>query len=345
MKQLPTNNVHAPEIYGDFWFNSEPLTIHAMHGQVILLCFWDYTSDASLQMLKFVQEWHRRYNDMGLVVIGIHSPEFSFARDPKIVEAAVHHLGIQFPVATDNTLMMRDAYRVQELPLLCLIERDGSIYYVHAGEGNHEQTERAIQTSLREAGFRGELPLLMELSRANEFVQSSFQRSTPAIRTGYLHGSLGNVEGYSPELPADYSDEHIYVEGKFYAQGIWLAKSDALVFKGEAHQGYIVFRYAGNNVNAVITAEKEGAIVQVLHDDKTLAARNCGGDIAIDEHRNTIIVVNEPKLFHLIRNEEFGDHTVKLIPLNKGTTLYSFAFSVNPLSVLSVGRKNLFRNN
>jgi hypothetical protein len=345
MKQFPAHTVLAPEIYGDFWFNSGPLTIHAMHGQVILLCFWDYTSDASLQLVKHVQEWHQLYADMGLVVIGIHSPEFSFARDPKLVEAVIHRLGLQFPVATDNTLMLRDAYRVQELPTLCLVERDGSIYLSHSGDGAYERTERAIQTLLREAGFHGELPLLMELSRTDGFLQSSFHRPTPTIRTGYLHGSLGNVEGYSPELPADYSDAHVYVEGKFYAQGNWSAKSDAFEYEGAANEGYVTLRYAGNNVGAVIAAEKKGSIVQVLHDGKAMAIHECGDDITIDDHGNTIVVVNEPKLFQVIRNKEFSDHIVKIVPMEKGTTLYSFTFDANPVAALKGAEKKSYRNN
>jgi hypothetical protein len=278
-----------------------------------------------------------------LVVIGIHSPEFSFARDPKLVEATIQRLNLQFPVATDNTLMLRDAYRVQELPTVCLIERDGSIYLTHPGEGAYERTERAIQTLLREAGFHGELPLLMELSRTDELQRSSFHRSTPMIRTGYLHGSLGNVEGYSPELPADYSDSEMYVEGKFYAQGNWLAKSDAFEYNGTANKGYVTIRYAGNNVSAVIASEKKGAIVQVLQDDKAVATEERGDDILVDEQGNTIVVVDEPKLFHVIRNKEFGDHIVKIIPIEKGTTLYSFTFGA--VSILNdVGNKS-YRNN
>jgi hypothetical protein len=107
MKQLPVQKIQAPEIYGDFWFNSDPLTIHAMQGQVILLCFWDYTSENSLNTMNLVEEWAQRYKEMGLVVIGIHSPEFSFARNPKFVEGSLQQSGFHFPIATDNTSMMR----------------------------------------------------------------------------------------------------------------------------------------------------------------------------------------------------------------------------------------------
>ena len=345
MKQLPAQKIQAPEIYGDFWFNSDPLTIRAMQGQVILLCFWDYTSENSLNTMNFVEEWDRRYREMGLVVIGIHSPEFSFARNPKFVESSLQRFGFHFPVATDNTLMMRDAYRVQELPTLFLLERDGSIYLTHSGEGGYERTERAVQTLLREAGFHGELPMLIGFSRANEFVRSSFERATPTIRTGYLHGSLGNVEGYSPELPADYSDAQVYIEGKFYAQGNWFAKSEAIEFEGDSKDGYIALRYAGNNVNVVLSAKKEGAIVLVLQNDKALTAQEYGDDIATDEHGNTFVVVNEPKLFHIIKNKDFGDRTIKLIPKDEGTTFYSFTFDASPISMLHDLGTQSFRNN
>ena len=345
MKQLPVQKIQAPEIYGDFWFNSDPLTIHAMQGQVILLCFWDYTSENSLNTMNFVEEWARRYKEMGLVVIGIHSPEFSFARNPKFVEGSLQQFGFHFPIATDNTSMMRDAYRVQELPTLFLLERDGSIYLTHSGEGGYERTERAVQTLLREAGFHGELPMLIGFSHAGDFVRSSFERATPTIRTGYLHGSLGNVEGYSPELPADYNDAQVYIEGKFYAQGNWFAKSEAIEFEGDTKDGYIALRYAGNNVNAVISAKKEGAIVLVLQNDKALTAQEYGDDISTDEHGNSFVVVNEPKLFHVVKNKDFGDRTIKLIPKDAGTTFYSFTFDANPTSMLHDLGTHSFRNN
>ena len=187
--------------------------------------------------------------------------------------------------------------------------------------------------------------MLMGFSHADEFVRSSFERATPTIRTGYLHGSLGNVEGYSPELPADYSDAQVYIEGKFYAQGNWFAKSEAIEFEGDAKEGYIALRYAGNNVNVVMSAKKEGAIVLVLQNDKALTAQEYGDDITTDEHGNTFVVVNEPKLFHIVKNKDFGDRTIKLIPKDEGTTFYSFTFDANPTSMLHDLGTHSFRNN
>ena len=345
MKQLPINKVRAPEIYGDFWFNSDPLTIRAMQGQVILLCFWDCVSESSLHLMDFAMEWARRYDEMGLVVIGVHSPEFSFARDPKLVEKALHRAGIRFPVATDNTLMMRNAYRVQEMPALFLLDRDGSIYLAHSGEGGYERIDRAIQGLLRESGFRGELPMLMEVSSVEDFVPGSFERITPPVRTGYLHGSLGNVEGYSPELPAEYEDPHLYVEGKFYAQGSWLASADAFEFQGDARTGYLVLRYSGNSVNIVMSSKTPGAVIQVRRNGEAVGTAECGDDITVDEHGNTVIVLNEPKLFRVVKEKEFGDHTVTIVPMEKGITVYSASFGVTPLGALNSIGRDAFRNN
>ncbi len=342
---MPVNKVRAPEIYGDFWFNSDPLTIRAMQGQVILLCFWDCTSESSLQLIEFAQEWARRYDEMGLVVIGIHSPDFSFARDPKLVEKAIQRAGIRFPVATDNTIMMRGAYRVQEMPALFLLDRDGSIYLAHSGEGGYERIDRAIQGLLREAGFRGELPMLMETALIGDFVPPSFERFTPPVRTGYLHGSLGNVEGYSPELPADYEDPHLYVEGKFYAHGSWLASPDAFEFEGDSQSGYLVLRYSGNSMNIVMSAKKSGAVVQVLRNGKAIPAAECGSDITTDERGNTVVVLNEAKLFHVVKNKEFGDYTVTIVPQEKGITIYSASFGVSPIALLNSINRDSYRNN
>jgi Thioredoxin like C-terminal domain len=345
MKQPPINKVRAPAIYGDFWFNTDPLTIRAMQGQVILLCFWDCTSESSLHLMEFVQEWARRYDEMGLVVIGIHSPEFSFARDPKLVEKALQRAGIRFPVTTDNTLMMRGAYRVQEMPALFLLDRDGGIYLAHSGEGGYERIDRAIQGLLREAGFRGELPMLMEVSSIEDFVPSSFGHITPPVRTGYLHGSLGNVEGYSPELPAEYEDPHLYVEGKFYAQGSWLATTDAFEFEGDSQAGYLVLCYSGNSLNIVMSSKRSGAVVQILQNGKAISTSDCGEDITSEQDGNTVVILNEAKLFHVVKNKEFGEHTITIVPREKGIKVYSASFGVAPIALLNSINRDSYRNN
>ena len=345
MKLTPAHTFKTPEIYGDFWFNSEPLAIHALQGQVVLLVFWDYTSAPSLRALSIVDEWHQRYAEMGLVVIGIHSPEFPFGRDPRRVERAIRELWINFPVTTDNSHGMWDAFRVQELPAIFIIDREKNIRSSFTSDTGFEQAERIIQSLLRDSGYHGELPTLSESVFRNISPESRFQHSTPMMLTGYLHGALGNIEGYSRELAADYVDPSMYLEGKFYAQGNWIAKRDSFELDQTTGEGYVIFRYAAGDVNAVMASVVEESTVRVLHDGAAVAKQYRGDDVVTDENGNTVMKINEPRLFNIIKSPEIGEHTLKLIPTSTGTALYSFSFDNGYLPSFHILRKNSFRNN
>ena len=336
-----TKLIRSPEIYGDFWFNSGPLTLNSLQGNVVLLLFWDYTSENSLRTLQYVNEWDRRYRSLGLTAIGIHSPEFSFARDAHRIEEAVQVSQVSFPVATDNTKIMRDSFRVSELPTIVLIDRDGNIYFTHPGEGGFDRTERAIQTLLHEAGYRGELPLLLDYMIDSPLEQPFYLKASPEIRTSYLYGALGNVEGYNPELPADYRDPSIYVEGKFYAEGCWIAKADSFIYDGEPHQGYLIVRYNGKKVNAVVSAESAGAHFKILRDDASVGSQIRGHDIVTDDDGTTTVNAGKPQLVNIILDTLFGDHVLKMIPSKRGTAIYSLNFSID---TSPVGRLPLLTN-
>ena len=114
----------VPEIYGDFWFNSDPIPLGALRGYVILIDFWDYTNQHCLRTLPYLQEWHRRYADKGLVTIGVHTPEFPFARDPINVREAIEKLSIRFPVVMDNDYIIWGAFRNRKWPTKYLIDKD-----------------------------------------------------------------------------------------------------------------------------------------------------------------------------------------------------------------------------
>jgi hypothetical protein len=305
------------------------------------LLFWDYTSENSLRTLQYVKEWDRRYRSLGLTAIGIHSPEYSFARDAHRIEEAVQASRISFPVATDNTRIMRDSFRVSEFPTVVLIDRDGNIYFTHPGEGGFDQTERAIQTLLHEAGYRGELPLLLDYMLDSALDQQIYLKASPEIRTSYLYGGLGNVEGYNPELPADYNDPFIYVEGKFYAEGRWIAKADSFVYDGEPHQGYLIVRYNGKKVNAVVSSESAGARFEILRDGVSIDNKICGRDILTSTDGTTTVDAGTPQLVNIILDTLFGDHIIKMIPSERGTAVYSLIFSID---TSPIGRLPLLTN-
>ncbi|MCX6137376.1 MAG: redoxin domain-containing protein [Ignavibacteriales bacterium] len=315
--------IQAPELRGDFWFNAEPVTIRDFAGSVILLAFWDYSSAASLEIIPLLRQWHDQYASLGLAIVGIHSPEFGFAKDPAEVESAVTALQIRFPVAIDNTHSMMHAYQVQELPTLVLVDRHGDIYYVQCGRSRCDHTERALQVLLREAGNHGELPVLLGQSFDEEL--PGFLRPSPAMPTGYLHGALGNIEGYSPELPAPYMDLGYQLEGKFYLDGKWLARPDSVEFCGDG-PGHIVLLYSGRNVQTVMSSRKPGAVIEVRSDGAPVPAVDFGSDLRLEADGTTTVAIDRPKLFKLLAHREMEEHQVTFIPRSPGISFYSISF-------------------
>lgn len=139
----------APNFEGiTTWINSPPLTIHELHGKVVLIDFWTYSCINCLRTLPYIEKWYADYKDKGLVVVGVHTPEFEFEKDPKNVAAAVKRLGIEYPVAQDNNYGTWYAYQNNYWPAHYLIDQNGEIRFVHFGEGGYVETENAIRELL-----------------------------------------------------------------------------------------------------------------------------------------------------------------------------------------------------
>lgn len=141
----------APEFAGiERWLNSEPLTMASMRGSVVLVDFWTYACINCQRALPHVVQWHERYKDRGLVVVGVHTPEYAFERSAQNVQAAIKRLGIQFPVAQDNRYATWRAYDNTYWPASYLIDRRGRIMLKHVGEGGYNETEAAIRALIAE---------------------------------------------------------------------------------------------------------------------------------------------------------------------------------------------------
>jgi thiol-disulfide isomerase/thioredoxin len=145
--------VPAPEFTGiEKWLNSEPLTMESLRGKVVLVDFWTYTCINCIRTLPYVTSWHQKYKDQGLVVVGVHTPEFPFERSTPNVEKALQRFGITYPVAQDNRYATWEAYRNQYWPAAYLIDKQGKVVYSHFGEGRYQETEAEIQRLLARPG-------------------------------------------------------------------------------------------------------------------------------------------------------------------------------------------------
>ncbi len=324
--EIQPRTVRAHELYGDFWFNAEPVIVSAMRGRVIFVEFWDFTCVNCLRVLPYIKEWNRKYEEYGLMIIGVHTPKFPFGRNPEVVQRAIERLGITFPVVMDNGGLIAAHYNQRTWPSMYIIDRLGYIRYESSGEGNYATTERIIQTLLYDAGVSEDLPLLMEPLREEDRAGAVCFRPSPELFAGYLKGSIGNVEGFSPESIVDYNDPALYVDDRIYAVGTWLNGRNSLHHQ-EGESGEIVLSYHAREVNAVINPEGEQVFeVVVRQDEQFLTDENKGDDIQCDASGRSFLVVSEPRLYSLVKNQQYGEHVVKLQTNSDGFSLYSFSF-------------------
>ncbi|WP_144630486.1 thioredoxin family protein [Bordetella genomosp. 13] len=149
----PSAPAAAPEFTGiEKWLNSEPLTLQGLRGKVVLVDFWTYTCINCINTLPYVKSWHQKYKDQGLVVVGVHTPEFPFERATANVQKALGRFGIEYPVAQDNRYATWEAYGNRYWPAFYLIDKHGRVVYSHFGEGRYKETEAEIQRLLGQPG-------------------------------------------------------------------------------------------------------------------------------------------------------------------------------------------------
>lgn len=317
------------EVYGDFWLNGTPISLNAHHGSVILLHFWDYTSLQSLRTLPYIQEWYRRYEGLGLVLLGVHTPMFPFARDPGTVQQAADRLGLHHPIVLDNDYFAWGRMGIRTRPTMILVDKNGFQAYRHEGEGMYQSMEHAIQSLLAEAGYHEEFPLIMEPLRDIDIPGAWCYKSTPEILVGYQHGCIGNVEGYTPEGVALFTDPGYYLEGRVYLNGYWKCNRDFLqLSNSELGEGGVSILYQARETYVIVKPEGEKNFqVFVTQDDLPISAENMGEDIRFDNDGQSFFLVTQPRLYQIVANQEFGEHRLRLTARSSGFALYGFSFA------------------
>lgn len=325
IQEILPHRVRARDLVGEYWFNGNPVLISEMQGNVVLLDFWDYSSTESLRTLPYVLAWSRRYRENGLSVVGVHTPRFQFGSDPGHVQSVIEDLGIDYPVMTDNTQLIWSAYGNRSWPTKHLIDKDGFIRCQNLGEGGYTSFERAMQHLLYEARPHGDLPDLMEPLRETDRPGAICFRATPEVLAGYLRGSIGNVEGTSPESVVDYADPGLYHEGRLYLKGAWRNERECFRWEGEpGEQSAIVMRYRGIEANVVLEPPAEGGrAVTVLQDGHPLTPENAGKDVHLNTGHTSRLNMDIPRSYNMVRNREFGDHVLELVPEGPGCAVYA----------------------
>jgi hypothetical protein len=187
--------------------------------------------------------------------------------------------------------------------------------------------EQVIHSLLYDAGVRDELPLLMPPLRESDRTGAITYKGTPELFAGYVKGSLGNVEGSNPESLVEYVDPQLYLDWRIYVDGRWRNDRDCVRHMDEGErEGSVVVNYSGVEALAVLNPEDGSFEMDVRQDDRYLSEESRGADIRSEEGGRTFVRVDEPRLYSVVRNREFGDHVLRLTTVSNSCGVYSLAF-------------------
>jgi thiol-disulfide isomerase/thioredoxin len=314
----------APELAGisNYINSADEFKMSDLKGKVVLVDFWTYSCINCIRTIPYLNAWHEKYSDEGLVIVGIHAPEFDFEKSPENVRAAVEKFGIKYAVVQDDEHETWDAYQNRYWPRKYLVDDEGYIRYDHIGEGAYEKTEKVIQSLLRErAAGSGQQIAAIDGSMVRPDAQSVDFGSinTPELYFGYdfARDPLGNPEGFRPEQAVKYSiaDDQEFEPNLIYLSGEWENKADYMELKSGV--GRIVLEYSAKSVN--IVAGSAGT-VYVSVDGKSPFAR--GADVGEDG----TFSVEEQRLYNVASHKTYGEHRIIMDVAGEGFQIYTFTF-------------------
>jgi len=313
------------------WLNSPPLSPSSLSGKVVLVDFWEYTCINCLRTLPYLRAWNERYQADGLVIIGVHSPEFSFSGEKANVAAATSRLGITWPVVLDPNHTIWERFAVPGWPTEDLYDQQGRLVDTQTGEGNYPQTEAKIQSLLLAANPGLKLPAVMPLLPQDSYDKpgATCYLGTPETYVGPWHGqAVANAGmGNDPSIDTAYEDPGSHIDGDIYLQGYWHASPDEEAMVSGGGNGYLAIKYKAIQVVSVIKPEKGSPVrVNVLEDGQPIPKADAGPDIQFDSSGGSYVVVDAPRAYELLDNVHFGEHELRLMPQGYGAGFYSFAF-------------------
>jgi thiol-disulfide isomerase/thioredoxin len=322
--------VRAPEFPANVrWVQGGPLKLADLRGRPVLIDFWDYTCVNCLRTLPYVNEWQRRYAPLGLTLVGVHAPEFSFARDAGNVQRAIRDQHIEYPVVLDNDYAIWQAYTNRYWPAKYLIDGQGYLRYYHHGEGAYADTETAIQQLLKESFPQIPLPGVMDPVREEDATGAVCYRVTPELYLGYQRGLIGNVAGVVPDRPSTYRDPGKHMEGHAYLDGEWLLAGEYLARPaGASGESRLTVPYMAKEVNLVIHPPTYGgnATLRIEQDGQPLGALDAAADVSSGE-AVSVLRVDTPRLYRLVNNRDIDRHELTLTTGADGVALYAFTFT------------------
>ena len=342
----PAYDREAPELAGiSGWINTEPFTMEEQLGKVVLVDFWTYTCINCIRTLPYIKEWHEKYADKGLVILGVHTPEFEFEKDRENVVSAVEEFGIEYPVLQDNDFGTWNAYENRYWPAKYLIDKDGYVRYTHFGEGAYAETELKIRELLDEAGFElsmvapnSEPDPLLDIEAMNEDprmgqtreLYAGTQRNFGALYSQMTPPYVLHEEYYQqPGADVFYEDPGTHPNHFLFLQGLWTNGEESLIHARatDTYEDYIALMFFATSVNVVMASTNLQPLdVRVTMDGAPVEPDRAGVDVMFDDEGNSYIRVDESRMYRVVDMDIFGGHELKLSSTSPHMEVFAFTF-------------------
>jgi cytochrome c biogenesis protein CcdA/thiol-disulfide isomerase/thioredoxin len=323
-KVLPVEG-KLPELSGAVkWLNSPPLTREQLRGKVVVIDFWTYSCINCLRSLPYVEAWAKKYRDQGLVVIGVHAPEFAFERNIDNVSRATRDLGIDYPVAIDNNYAIWRSFNNQYWPAHYFVDAQGRIRFHHFGEGEYDQSEHVIQQLLREAGH--ETVATTSSSDAAQGVMMAADNTdmlSPETYVGYERAeNFASAGGESHDKAHDYPAPTGLGVNDWGLAGVWNVGEEHATLQRPG--GKITYRFHARDLHLVLGPGKDNKPVRFrVSIDGALPGNDHGTDVTADGTGT----VTEQRLYQLVRQTgDVKDRTFTIEFLDPGVEAYAFTF-------------------
>ncbi|MGI0038154.1 MAG: thioredoxin family protein [Nitrososphaera sp.] len=304
--------------------NTGPITLAELKGKVVLVDFWTYSCINCIRTIPYLNAWHEKYADQGLVIVGVHSPEFEFEKNIDNVKAAVEKYGIEYPVVQDNDKGTWKAYENRYWPRKYLVDDEGFIRYDHIGEGGYAETEKVIQSLLTERAVNSGQTINIDgsISLPDSAQSVEFNKiRTPELYFGYqfARAQLGNPEGFKPGEVVSYSipENSAIQPNTIYLSGEWKNNKDSMELQGPV--GKIVLTYSAKSVNIVAGGQGE---IHIVENKVQLTGDGHGTDVSDAGS----VVVDGQRLYNIANHDDYGTRTIEITAFGNGFQIYTFTF-------------------
>ena len=320
---LPTEGTMPPLSGAVEWLNSPPLTRESLKGKVVLVDFWTYSCINCLRAIPYVRAWAEKYKDQGLVVIGVHSPEFAFEKNTDNVRRAVADLAITYPVAIDNDYAIWRAFDNQYWPAHYFIDAAGRIRHHHFGEGDYEESERVIQQLLAEAGKTGLSGSLVAVDASGAQAPADMADvQSPETYVGYDRAAHFISPGGAVQ-----DARHVYAAAtprlnEWALAGDWTIGGEHAVLNDK--DGRILYRFHARDLHLVLGPTADGKPIRYR---VTIDGKAPGDSHGVDVDAGGNGVVDGQRLYQLVRQSgPITDRTFEIEFLDPGVQAYAFTF-------------------